>query len=317
MTAKKADETYYRNREVRPEGWKIDKSLKDKVEQAVADLKDQTDQKDVGIYLTSEKKRYYPKNDMASHLLGYLDMDGKPVMGLEMSMDDKLRGKEGEIVYEKDGNGIILENGTVKFNPSKDGDNVMLTIDINIQHYVEDAIKQAWDEYKPKSITAIAADPQTGEILGMANLPDFNPNQYWTAKTSDFYNSAIKALYEPGSTFKIVTLSGAVQEGLFNPDDKYKSGSIKIPGRPTPIRDIKREGWGEITYLEGLKRSSNVAFVHLGYEKLGADRLINYIKKFGFGQKTGIELRGESWGSSISIRGSRTTLRRRLSVKAR
>ncbi|WP_274651860.1 penicillin-binding transpeptidase domain-containing protein [Paenibacillus humicola] len=294
VTAKKKDGTYLQNREIRPEGWKIDKPLADKVEQAVADLKKQTNDKDVGIYLMTEKKRFYPKNDMASHLLGYLDKDGNAVMGLEKSLDDKLRGKAGEIVYEKDGNGVILDNGPVKFNPSHDGDDVTLTIDTDIQHYVEDAIKQAWDEYKPKSITAIAADPQTGDILGMANLPDFNPNQYWTAKPGDFYNSAIKALYEPGSTFKIVTLSGAVQEGLFNPNDTYKSGYIDVPGKR--IRDINREGWGTITYLEGLKRSSNVAFVKLGYEKLGADRLINYIKKFGFGQPTGIELPGESAG---------------------
>ncbi|QYR20091.1 PASTA domain-containing protein [Paenibacillus sp. sptzw28] len=296
VTAKKKNGEYYVKREVRPEGWKIDKPLRDRIEQFRKDLSEQTDKSDVGIYMDEQNKRYYPKDDMASHLIGYVDKEGNPVMGLEASLNDVLKGKEGQIVYERDGNGVILPNGTVKFNPSIDGKNVKLTIDSDIQHYVEDAIKEAYVKYKPKSITAIAVDPQTMEVLGMANMPDFNPNEYWKAQPADFYNSATKALYEPGSTFKIVTLSAAVQEGVFNPNEKYMSGSIKIPGRVTPIRDIKREGWGEISYLDGLKRSSNVAFVKLGYEKLGADRLINYIKNFGFGQKTGIELQGESSG---------------------
>ncbi|MNK17488.1 Stage V sporulation protein D [compost metagenome] len=158
-------------------------------------------------------------------------------------------------------------------------------------------MKEAYAKLKPISMTVIAADPNTMEILGMANMPTFNPNEYWKEEyKNNFRNHALASTYEPGSTFKIVTLAGAVQEGLFNPNATYMSGHIKIPGYKTPLYDVKHEGWGPLTYLQGVKHSSNVAFVKLGYEMLGKERLLNYIKSFGFGQKTGIELSGEAKG---------------------
>ncbi|MFC5651690.1 penicillin-binding transpeptidase domain-containing protein [Paenibacillus solisilvae] len=295
IEAKQKDGNYYEQREIRKEGYKIDKAVADRITSFQKELEVQTKQDDVGVFLQNETKRYYPKNNLASHILGYMDKEEHPVMGLEAALDKQLAGEAGEIKYERDGNGVILENGTVSFKPSHDGDNVKLTIDTEIQHYVEEAIKAAYVKYQPKSITAIAADPQTMEILGMANLPDFNPNEYWKASPEGFYDHSIKSLYEPGSTFKIVTLSGAVQEGLFHPDEKYKSGAINIAG--SLIHDHNRVGWGTITYLEGLKRSSNVAFVKLGYEQLKDERLLGYIKNFGFGKKTGIELNGEIAGA--------------------
>ncbi|SEN11672.1 penicillin-binding transpeptidase domain-containing protein [Paenibacillus sp. OV219] len=294
LDEKQKNGEYYKQREVRKEGWKIDKSVADRIVKFREDLKKQTGQKDVGIYLIDQKKRFYPKGDLAAHVIGYEDKDGNAIMGLEASLNKELSGVEGHIKYERDGNGVILDNGTVSFTPSVDGKNVKLTIDTDIQHYIEDALKETYEKYKPKSITAIAADPQTMEILGMANMPDFNPNSYWTAPQENFYDHSIKSLYEPGSTFKIVTLSGTVQEGMFNPNETYKSGKIKLPGGQ--IHDIERNGWGTISFLEGLKRSSNVAFVKLGYERLKADKLMDYILKFGFNQKTGIELPGEIKG---------------------
>ncbi|WP_308638908.1 penicillin-binding transpeptidase domain-containing protein [Paenibacillus silvisoli] len=291
VEAKQENGEYYKNREVRKEGWKIDKSVADRIFKFRDQLKEETGQKDVGIYLIDQKKRFYPKGSLASHVLGYEDKDGKAITGLESSLDEVLRGTEGEIKYERDGNGVILEDGTVSFKPSVDGKNVKLTIDTEIQHYIEEALQETYDKYKPKNITAIAADPQTMEILGMANYPNFNPNTYWTAPQENFYDHAIKSRYEPGSTFKIVTLSGAVQEGYFNPDETYKSGVIKVADKY--IHDIQRNGWGTITFLEGLKRSSNVAFIKLGYERLKAEKLMDYITKFGFTKPTGIELPGE------------------------
>ncbi|CAH1213837.1 Stage V sporulation protein D [Paenibacillus plantiphilus] len=290
VTSKKENGEFRQQREVRNEGWKIDKEPADRLERFKEELEEQYDVKDVGIYLIKEQKRYYPKDNMASHIIGYEDKSGEAKMGLEAALDEVLRGEEGEIKYEKDGNGVILENGKVEFKPSRDGKNVKLTIDAEIQHYVESAIKEAYNKYQPKSITAIAADPQTMEILGMANLPDFNPNQYGDFKPKDFANHATRALYEPGSTFKIVTLAAAIEEGYFDPNATYQSGSIRVPGSSKPIFDHKRSGWGPISYLEGLKHSSNVAFVKLGYEMLKADKLKDYITRFGFGQKTGIEL---------------------------
>ncbi|MBW7473655.1 PASTA domain-containing protein [Paenibacillus oenotherae] len=295
VTSRGENGEFRRQREVRNEGWKIDKTLADRIDKFTKELKGQYDVEDVGIYLIKEQKRYYPKNNLASHLIGYEAKEGQAKMGLEAALDDVLSGEAGEIKYERDGFGVILENGEVEFKPSRDGKNVKLTIDAEIQHYVESAIKEAYDKYQPKSITAIAADPQTMEILGMANLPDFNPNEYWRGKAEDFDNHATKSLYEPGSTFKIVTLAAAIEEGIFNPDEPYQSGSIRVKGWPRPIYDHKREGWGTISFLDGLKHSSNVAFVKLGYERLQAAKLKDYITKFGFGQKTGIEL-GDSKG---------------------
>ncbi|MFB9325428.1 penicillin-binding transpeptidase domain-containing protein [Paenibacillus aurantiacus] len=295
ITAKKEDGNYYTQREVRPEGFKIDKATKDRVVGLTEELKKMKPKaNDVGIYLLPETKRYYPKDSMAAHVLGYINKDGKAVGGIESYLNKELGGTEGKIKYERDGNGIILEDGTVEFVPSKDGSNVKLTIDADIQHYVEEAIQEVYDKYQPHSISAIAADPQTMEILGMANLPTYNPNEYWKSSQAGFFNHIVQSQYEPGSTFKIVTLSGAVQEGYFNPNDSYMSGSIKVGGKI--INDIKRGGWGEITYLEGLKKSSNVAFVKLGYEMLKTDKLLQYIQDFGFGVKTGIELPGEIKG---------------------
>jgi len=295
VTAKKEDGTFYEQREIRREGWKIDKALADRVEAFADQLRKLTGESNVGIFLMKEQKRYYPKNGMAAQIVGYTDKDGKAITGLEKAYDEDLRGTEGYIKYLKDGKRVQLSNGTVEYKAAMDGKNLTLTLDSEIQHYVETAIKEAYDKYQPKSITAIAADPNTMEILGMANLPSFNPNEYWTMAEGADFNEAIKALYEPGSTFKIVTLAAAVEEGLFNPNETYTSGSIKIPRVPL-ISDHRRSGWGNITYLEGLKRSSNVAFVHLGYEKLGAEKLMGYIKDFGFGAKTGIELTGEVTG---------------------
>jgi penicillin-binding protein 2B len=296
MSAKRENGSYFEQREIRNEGWKIDKDLADRVVAFQNQLKKQTGKKDIGIYLIDEQKRYYPKNSMASQIIGYTDKEGKAVTGLEQYYNADLSGEAGYLKYEKDGKRVQLSNGTVDFKPARDGKNLKLTLDTEIQYYVEAAVKEAYDKYQPTSITAIAADPNTMEILGMVNMPNFNPNKYWETVPGADVNQAIKALYEPGSTFKIVTLAATVQEGIFKPDDTYMSGSYQI-GKSRPLRDHKRGGWGEISYLEGLKLSSNVAFIKLGYEKLGAEKLMKYIKDFGFGQKTGIELPGEVAGS--------------------
>ncbi|WP_217596146.1 penicillin-binding transpeptidase domain-containing protein [Cohnella sp. GbtcB17] len=299
MEAKTEKGEYYVQREVQPEGWKMDKEVADRLTAFRDQLRELTGKKDVGIYLIEDKKRYYPNNSLASQILGYVSKEGDAKMGLERTLDDQLKGEEGSITYRKDGKRTQLADGEIEAKQAVDGKNVSLTIDRDIQYYMEQAMKAAYEEYRPLSMTAIAADPKTMDILGMVSLPDFNPNNYWdyAKNLSSFKNNAVQSIYEPGSTFKIVTLAAAVQEGLFNPNDKYMSGSVAIP-KSKPVNDIKRGGWGEITYLEGLKRSSNVAFVKLGYEKLGKDKFKQYIDNFGFGQKTGIELAGEIAGTT-------------------
>nr|WP_322924546.1 penicillin-binding transpeptidase domain-containing protein [Paenibacillus sp. SGZ-1014] len=286
-------------RELNNGGRQIPQDKADQINALIAQLKEKTGKRyDVGISLTDDSKRYYPKNELAAHVLGYTDKDGKAVAGIEAYYDQQLKGVDGRIKYEKDRQGDKLPNSQDVYTPVKNGDNLKLTIDETIQYYTEQAMKEAYKQLQPKSITIIAADPNTMNILAMANMPTFDPNKYNEVPAdqyNDFTNLGIKAIYEPGSTFKIVTLSGAVQENLFNPEATYQSGTIRVGN--TTLHDINRVGWGNITFLEGLKRSSNVAFVKLGYEMLGAERLRKYIDAFGFGVKTGIDLPGEVSGA--------------------
>ncbi|MEK4850611.1 penicillin-binding transpeptidase domain-containing protein [Paenibacillus sp. FSL H7-0756] len=298
VEAKDKDGKYLKNREIRNEGWKIDEEMKDKVTAFVEKLKKEHDTLETGVGLVREQKRYYPKGSLAAHILGYTDRDGKAAMGLEKYLDKQLSGTDGELNYQSDGKGIKLPDSKDTFQPVVNGSNYKLTIDSTIQFYIEEAMKKAYAEYKPKSISVIAADPKTMEILGLANMPTFNPNEYYDLNqdAAGFYNHAIMTRFEPGSTFKIVPLAGAVQEKLFNPNATFQSGSVRIKGYSKPIYDMNRAGYGTISFLEGVKRSSNVAFVKLGYEMLGKEKLLQYITDFGFTEKTGIDLPGEVTG---------------------
>jgi len=295
ITSTREDGSLLDQREVRPDGWKVDKAVRDRLEAFREELRKMTKTKNVGLYFIEEKKRYYPNDSLASHILGYENKDGVAIMGLEKKLDELLKGESGFIKYQKDGTRTKLPGGEIEVKQAVDGKNIALTIDRTIQFYIDEALRKAYADFKPVSITAIAADPKTMEILGMSSYPNFNPNAYWE-KAGDqaaFNNHAIQSLYEPGSTFKIVTLAAAVEEGYFKPDDIYQSGSIKYSAKDKPVRDHNWNGWGPISYLDGLKHSSNVAFVKLGYEMLGKQKLVEYITNFGFGQKTGIELPNE------------------------
>jgi penicillin-binding protein 2B len=298
VTAKDSKGNLLKNKEIRIEGWKVPKDVADRVREWEKSFMEEhgIEGKDwVGVGLFPEKMRYYPKNALASHVLGYMDKDGRTRLGLEASLDELLRGKNGSITYRKDEKGHMLPGSKPELVEPEDGSSIVLTIDQTIQHYTEQAMRKAYEQFRPKHMTAIAVDPKTLEVLSLANYPTFNPNQYWEYDPErDFLNMAIKSRYEPGSTFKLVTLAAAVDQGVFNPNATYKSGSIRVPGQT--IRDHNRVGWGDITYLEGLKRSSNVAFVKLGYEMLGEEKLLEYIGRFGFMSKTGIDLPGESPG---------------------
>lgn len=300
VTAKKEDGSYHVNREVRLEGWKIDEEKKNQVEKLKSELEGKLRAAgkvpDTGISIINEKKRFYPRNTLAAHVLGYTDRQGIAKDGFEYYFDDELKGVNGFAKYQSDKKGVKVPSADEVYQPPKNGNNFKLTIDDTIQYYIEDAMREAYEQYNPLSMTVIAADPNTMEILGMANMPTFDPNTFWnTPDMKNFYNHAVRSTYEPGSTFKIVTLASAIQENLFNPDATYMSGSIRAGGRTH--WDVRREGWGgQISYLDGVKRSSNVAFVKLGYEMLGKERLKKYINDFGFSERTEIELPGEGLG---------------------
>lgn len=292
ITEKKKDSDEYMTEvEIRNEGWEIDGAIKDQLEQFTNDLKQKLGVKDVGVDFKASKMRYYPNNEFASHILGYMSKDGKAIGGIENKYNAILNGTPGLLKDQRDPHGIQPPDAQSTLVPAINGENVQLTIDKTIQYYLEDALKKGYDKWHPKSITAVAVDPQTMDILAMESMPTFNPNRYWEANDPNaFINQAVSSQYEPGSTFKLPTLAGAIEEGIFHPDELYESGSIHVPGNT--LHDYNT-GWGKISYMEGLLRSSNVAFVKLGYEGLKEDRFLKYVHNFGFGQSTGIDLPNE------------------------
>jgi penicillin-binding protein 2B len=303
VTRKNANGEYLVNVEVRREGWKIDSFVAESIikwEKEFMKTHRIAGKDWPGVSLLEQQMRTYPKQNLAAHVIGYIDKDGKAWTGLEWSLDKWLRGTPGSVSYQRDGKRQKLPQSKPEMIQPTDGKDVVLTIDQTIQHYAETAIKKVYEQYKPKSMTAIVIDPQTMEVLALANAPTFNPNRYWEFDaTTDFKNMAIQSRYEPGSTFKILTLTAAIDRGIFQPNELYLSGSIQVPG--ATIKDHRIGGWGTITYIEGLLRSSNVAFVKLGYEQLGEATLREYIDRFGFQSRTGIDLPGEI-GSVISFR---------------
>ncbi|MFD0825237.1 penicillin-binding protein [Neobacillus sp. M.A.Huq-85] len=254
-----------------------------------------------GITFIPQMKRFYPNGIFASHLVGYADPDEKKdnkivgQMGIEKSLNNYLTGSNGKINYESDLWGYILPDKKENITPAKDGDDVYLTIDQKIQTFLEDAMNKVAKEYNPKKIIAIVADPKTGDILAMGQRPSFDPKTK-EGITDSWHNEAIETSYEPGSTMKIFTLAAAVNEGVFNPNELYKSGSYQVSPRSPAIHDHNYSGWGTISFLEGLQRSSNVAFAKIAHEKLGFEKFREYLSKFGFDRPTGIDLPNEASG---------------------
>lgn len=259
-----------------------------------------------GIIFEPTIKRYYPNTKFTSNLIGYTQLEktkektekfvGK--MGLEKEFDNILNGKNGSILYKSDNWNQILPNENKKIQNPKFGNDIYLTIDEKIQFFIEEALEKVEKEYQPKNITVIVADPKTGKILGMSQRPTFNLMSKEGIDKS-WQNAAIEISYEPGSVMKIFTLAAAVQEGVFNPNEGYKSGKFFVKGVSQPIKDHNNGvGWDIISYLEGLQRSSNVAFANL-LDKIGQDTFRNYLDKFQFGKSTDIELPNEASGKIL------------------
>lgn len=251
-----------------------------------------------GITFRKESKRYYPKQTFASHVIGYTERDmSKARMGLESSLNDYLIKEDGFVQYLSDRKGVKLPNIDEILEPPKNGYDVFLTLDANIQMALEQVMTQVEERYEPERMMAIVADPKTGEILAMSNRPSFNPNYY--EEITNYTNYTISSRFEPGSTMKMYTLAAAIEEGVYDGEELYQSGSYQITDRK--IRDHNKLGWGKISFDEGFQRSSNVAFSILALEKLGPENLYRYFDQFGFRQKTGIDLPNEAT-SKISDR---------------
>lgn len=253
-----------------------------------------------GVYLLKEGKRYYPYNNLFSHSLGYVGIDNQGLSGLELTYDKYLTGTSGAIKYYSDAKGNKLEKSSVYEEPTN-GMDLYLTINYDIQASVERELDNAMSKYNADGAWAIVMDPNNGEILALSSKPDFNPSNYndYDIETIN-RNHAIWATYEPGSTFKIITLAASVEEktvDLIN-DTFTDSGSITIEG--AKIKCWKSGGHGTQTYLQVVQNSCNPGFVSLG-NKLGKERLFKYINNFGFGKKTGIDLNGEANGILFSL----------------
>ena len=270
---------------VHPEGRRLSYDTAEKISNLKID----------GVYLVKEAKRYYPYGNLLSHSLGYVGIDNQGLSGLELEYDKYLTGKQGAIKYFSDAKGNKLNLSDIYVEPTS-GMNINLTIDINIQKSIERELDNIVDMFKPDNALAIVMEPNTGEILGMGARPDYDPNNYKKYSQEVLSrNLPIWSSYEPGSTFKIVTMATAVEEKVvdLDKDTFYDTGVSKVDG--SKLRCWKAGGHGHQTFMQVLQNSCNPGFVKIG-QLLGKERLFSYLDKFGFGEKTGIDLNGEGQG---------------------
>lgn len=275
---------------VNPEGRQLDSKTADKINSLNID----------GLYLLKEAKRYYPYGDVLAHTLGYVGIDNQGLSGLELQYDDYLTGKDGSIKYVSDGKGKRIKLSE-EYEKPQNGMDIYLTIDIDIQLALEKELKNADTKYSPEQALGIVMDPNTGEILAMGSRPTFDANNYQDYDLEVINrNLPIWKNYEPGSTFKIITLAASLEEKTINlfEDHYYDSGSINVEG--ARIKCWKSGGHGAETFLEVVENSCNPGFVVMG-QKLGTEKLYNYIKDFGFMDKTGIDLNGEAKGIMFDL----------------
>jgi cell division protein FtsI (penicillin-binding protein 3) len=245
-----------------------------------------------GIYMEQEAKRIYPGGRLASHVLGFVDVDGKGLEGIEAQYDDILEGKPGHLIREQDPLGNeIAELSEV---PAEPGRSLFLTIDKEIQYFTQLTLAEATRRFHAEAGTAIVMRPHTGEILAMANVPDFDPNKPGEFDTLARRNRAVTDVYEPGSAYKIVAVSGALEEGVVTPHTAFGvpdtfaySDRVFHDSHPHPPM--------RMTVTEIIEQSSNVGTIQIGL-KLGEARLDRYVRKFGFGSETGLDFPGESSG---------------------
>ncbi len=243
-----------------------------------------------GIYFQKEMKRFYPKGELASQVLGYVGMDDQGLAGLEFGANNDVAGTPGHMVLETDARRQSFDSNE---SPGLPGKSLVLTLDENIQYTAETALDETVHKYHAAGGTIVVQNPNTGEILALASYPKFDPNTYSKFRASDWKNRGVAWVFEPGSTFKLVTLSAALEEGLASPNEwvDCQQGRIVLAGHT--IHDHKP--FGALTVEQVLVNSSDVGAIKIGL-RLGEERFYRYIRSFGFGQPTGVELPGEEHG---------------------
>lgn len=275
---------------VHPEGRRLDFETSDKI--AELNLP--------GVYLVKESKRNYPFGSTLSHTLGFVGIDNQGLSGLELMYNDYLTGSYGAIKYYSDAKGTRLNLAEVYEQP-QDGINMTLTINYNLQASLERELDNAVSKYNPDQALGIIMDPNSGEILAISSRPNFKPSEYQNYTVEEINrNLPIWMTYEPGSTFKIITLATALEEKVVDleKDTFTDTGGITVEG--ATLHCWKHGGHGTQTYLQVVENSCNPGFVNLGL-KLGKETLFNYIDKFGFGKKTGVDLNGEASGIIFNV----------------
>ena len=297
--------------------------VKQKAEQDEADqVREFINEKEIkGIYLVPDSKRYYPFGSLASQVIGFVSSDNVGLYGIEALYEEELEGTAGLVVTEKNARGEDVLYKYEQYYDAQDGDSLVLTIDATIQHYLEQGLEDAVEKYDVKNgATGIVMNVKTGAILAMASLPNYDLNDPRTIyderlasqleglegdaykeklgelQLKQWRSKAINDTYEPGSTFKIITLAMALEEGLVNESSTFEcSGHINVTGWPKPIYCSKKAGHGHQTLAKAVANSCTPALITIGL-KVGTDKFYQYIKDFGFLEKTGIDLQGEQKG---------------------
>ena len=243
-----------------------------------------------GIGFIKENRRYYPNRDLAAHVLGYTGVDNDGLAGIEATYDKLIKGKNGTIFVQTDARGRAY--GRVETPPTS-GDSLELTVDEYLQHVVERELAAGVRDNGADGGAALVMDPWTGEILALANYPTFNPNAYREFKDDDRRNRAVQDIYEPGSTFKIVTASAALEQKVVHPDDLIDVGGGTIRFGSRVIHDT--HNYGVLSFTDVIVKSSNIGAIRVGL-RLGRDRLGEYVRKFGFGRRASPDFPGETAG---------------------
>ncbi len=243
-----------------------------------------------------ESKRYYPNDVLAANVIGFVGTDDKGLDGIEQQFDSMIKGEEQTSTIFTDAlarpilDSVFMKNSPIDANCK----NIQLTINAQYQFIVEKSLDKAMIEHSAESVTAIVMNPQNGDILAMASRPSYDPNHFEKYNSEIWKNKAVSDIYEPGSTFKSIVAAAGFQEKLIKPTDIFVDpGQIEVSGRT--IQNWSGDSFGTVTFLDVVKNSINTGFAQLGL-RLGGERLMNYARKFGFGQRTGIELPGEESG---------------------
>lgn len=270
----------------------LKRKVDDGVAQAVKELRLK------GIRSTIESKRFYPHGNLASHVLGFAGID-EGLEGIEFYYEKELKGNPGYIIYEADARGRELPDAVQAYLPPIDGYDLVLTIDEIIQHIVEKALDKAMLDFAPETAGVIAVDPKTGGILALAGRPDFSPQNYGEYPASNWRNPLISNSFEPGSTFKLVTISAALEESVVHfHDGFFCPGYFTVGGRN--IKCWRNGGHGPQSIKEVLWNSCNPGFMSMG-TRLGKEKFFDYVRAFGFGSQTGIDLPGEHTGILFNV----------------